>query len=123
MPKSSITIFHNPRCGKSRSTLALLENKGVQPHIIEYLKTPPTKEELRSILKKLGMKPAQIVRKSEEVFKERFAGKTLSDEQLLDALAKNPILIERPIVVKGDRAVIGRPPENVLELLTSPQLP
>ena len=120
MTKSSITIYHNPRCGKSRSTLALLEKKGIQPHIIEYLKTPPTKEELRSILKKLGIKPAQIVRKGEEVFKERFAGKTLSDEQLLDALAKNPILIERPIMVKGDRAVIGRPPENVLELLTSP---
>ncbi|HYN26857.1 MAG TPA: arsenate reductase (glutaredoxin) [Burkholderiales bacterium] len=120
MTTSSITIYHNPRCGKSRSTLALLAKKGVQPHIIEYLKAPPTKEELRSILKKLGMKPAQIVRKGEEVFKERFAGKTLSDEQLLDALAKNPILIERPIVVKGDRAVIGRPPETVLELLTSP---
>lgn len=77
MTKSSVTIYHNPRCGKSRSTLALLEEKGAQLHIIEYLKAPPTKEELRSILKKLGMKPAQIVRKGEEVFKERFAGKTL----------------------------------------------
>ncbi len=117
--KSSITIYHNPRCGKSRSTLALLEKKGVQPHIIEYLKVPPTKEELRSLLKKLGMKPAQIVRKGEDIFKEKLAGKILSDEQLLDALAKNPILIERPIVVKGDRAVIGRPPENVLTLIAS----
>jgi arsenate reductase len=116
----TITIYHNPRCGKSRGALALLEEKGVHPHIIEYLKTPPTKEELRSIVKKLGMKPGQIVRKGEEVFKEKFAGKTLSDEQLLEALVKNPILIERPIVVVGDRAVIGRPPENVLELLTSP---
>jgi arsenate reductase len=117
--KSSITIYHNPRCGKSRSALALLVEKRVQPHIIEYLKTPPTKEELRAILKKLGLKPGQIVRKGEDVYKQKFAGKTLTDEQWLEALAKNPILIERPIAVKGDRAVIGRPPENVLELLTS----
>jgi arsenate reductase (glutaredoxin) len=115
--KSATTIYHNPRCGKSRGALALLEQKGVQPHIIEYLKTPPTKEELRAILKKLGMKPEQLVRKGEDIYREKFAGRTLADEQWLDALVKNPILIERPIVVKGDRAVIGRPPENVLELL------
>lgn len=115
--KSAITIYHNPRCGKSRSALALLEEKGLQPHIIEYLKTPPAKEELRAILRKLGMKPEQIVRKGEGVYKQKFAGKALTDEQWLDALVKNPILIERPIVVKGDRAVIGRPPENVLVLL------
>jgi arsenate reductase len=115
--KSAITIYHNPRCGKSRSALALLEEKGLQPHIIEYLTTPPAKEELRAILRKLGMKPEQIVRKGEDVYKQKFAGKALTDEQWLDALVKNPILIERPIVVKGDRAVIGRPPENVLVLL------
>jgi arsenate reductase (glutaredoxin) len=115
--KSAVTIYHNPRCGKSRSTLALLEEKGIQPHIIEYLKTPPTKEELRAILKKLDMKPEQLVRKGEDIYKEKFAGKTLTDEQWLEVLVKNPILIERPIVVKGDRAVIGRPPENVMELL------
>ena len=116
---SAITIYHNPRCGKSRSALALLEEKGVQPHIIEYLKTPPTKEELRSILKKLGMKPEQIVRKGEDVYKDKFSGKQTTDEQWLEALTRNPILIERPIVVKGDRAVIGRPPENVLTLIAS----
>ncbi len=115
--KSAITIYHNPRCGKSRSALALLEEKGLQPHIIEYLKTPPAKEELRAILRKLGMKPEQIVRKGEDVYKQKFAGKALTDEQWLDALVKNPILIERPILVKGDKAVIGRPPDNVLELL------
>jgi len=115
--KSAITIYHNPRCGKSRSALALLEEKGLQPHIIEYLKTPPANEELRAILRKLGMKPEQIVRKGEDVYKQKFAGKALTDEQWLDALVKNPTLIERPIVVKGDRAVIGRPPENVLVLL------
>ena len=117
MKTANVTIYHNPRCGKSRSALTLLEEKGVQPRIIEYLKTPPTKEELRAILKKLGMKPEQLVRKSEDAYKERIAGKTLSEEQWLDALAMNPILIERPIVVKGDKAVIGRPAENVLSLL------
>jgi len=115
--KESFTIYHNPRCGKSRDTLAILEAKKAAPEIVEYLKTPPTKEQLRGILKKLAMKPEQIVRKGEDVYKQKFAGKSLTDEQWIDALAKNPILIERPIVVKGDRAVIGRPPENVLALL------
>ena len=114
---SPVSLFHNPRCGKSRSALVLLKEKGVQPNIIEYLKTPPTKEELRAILKKLGMRPEQIVRKGEDVYKQKFSGKMLTDEQWLEALVKNPILIERPIVVKGDRAVIGRPSEKVLELL------
>jgi arsenate reductase len=118
--KTGVTIYHNPRCGKSRDTLAILQGKGVEPDIIEYLKTPPTAAELRGILKKLGMKPEQIVRKGEDVYKQKFSGKPLSDDQWLDALAKNPILIERPIVVKGSKAVIGRPPENVLSLLTSP---
>ena len=110
-------IYHNPRCGKSRDTLKLLRDKGVEPDVIEYLQAPPTREELRGLLKKLGMKPEALVRKGEEVYKQKFAGKAMSDEQWLDALTKNPILIERPIVVKGTRAVLGRPPENVLELL------
>lgn len=117
MTGTLFTIYHNPRCGKSRDTLAVLQNKGIEPDIVEYLKTPLTGEELRGILKKLGMKPEQIVRKGEDVYKQKFAGKTLNDAQWLDALAKNPILIERPIVVKGSKAVIGRPPENVLTLL------
>ena len=120
MKSANVTIYHNPRCGKSRSTLMLVHEHGIKPTIIEYLKTPPTKEELRAILKKLGMMPEQIVRKGEDVYREKFAGKQMTNEQWLEALAKNPILIERPIVVKGDRAVIGRPPENVLELLPSP---
>ncbi len=115
--KNGVTIYHNPRCGKSRDTLAILEKKGAEPQIVEYLKAPPAKEELRGILKKLGMKAEQIVRKGEDAYKQKFAGKTLSEDQWLDALAKNPILIERPIVVKGGKAVIGRPPENVLALL------
>ena len=115
--KITVTMYHNPRCGKSRDTLSILKEKGVEPDIVEYLKSPPTREELRGILKKLGMKPEQIVRKGEDIFKQKFAGKNLSDDQWLDALVKNPILIERPIVVKGSKAVIGRPPENVLALL------
>lgn len=118
MPTSTVlTLYHNPRCSKSRSALAILEGKGIQPAIVEYLKTPPNKEELRAIMKKLDMKPEQIVRKGEDVYKQKVAGKNLTDEQWLDALAQNPILIERPIVVKGDRAVLGRPPEKVLELI------
>jgi arsenate reductase len=117
MVLSVVTIYHNPRCSKSRSTLALLREKGVEPEIIEYLQAPPTRAELRAILEKLRMKPEQIARKGEEVFKRKYSGKRLSDEQWLDALVTDPILIERPIVVKGDRAALGRPPENVLRLL------
>jgi arsenate reductase len=113
----AVTIYHNPRCSKSRGTLALLRENGVEPVIIEYLQAPPTRAELRAILEKLRMKPGQLVRTGEEAFKRKYAGRSLSDEQWLDALVTDPILIERPIVVKGDRAVLGRPPENVLELL------
>jgi len=112
-----VTIYHNPRCSKSRDTLALIKGEGVEPEVIEYLKTPPTKEELRGLLKKLGLKAEQLVRKGEDIYKQKFAGKALADDQWLDALAKNPVLIERPIVVKGAKAVLGRPPENVLALL------
>jgi arsenate reductase (glutaredoxin) len=114
---AGVMIFHNPRCGKSRAALTLLQDRHIEPEIVEYLKTPPTKEELRVLLEKLRMKPEQLVRKGEEVYKQKYAGRTLTDEQWLDALAKDPILIERPIVVKGREAVIGRPPENVLALL------
>lgn len=117
MAKDAITIYHNPRCGKSRAALAILADNGVEPLVVEYLKTPPTKDELRAILKKLGMEPEQLVRKGEDVYREKYAGKAMSDDQWLDALATNPILIERPIVVKGNRAVVGRPPEKVSELL------
>jgi arsenate reductase (glutaredoxin) len=113
----TFTIFHNPKCTKSRQTLALLQEHGVEPQVVEYLKNPPTAAELKGILAKLGMKPEQLVRKGEEVFKENYAGKTLTDAQWIDAMVKHPILIERPIVVSGNRAVIGRPPENVKPLL------
>ena len=117
MPDTTVTIYHNARCSKSRSTCEIVSARGIKARIIDYLATPPDRDELRQVLKKLGMKPEELVRKGEETFKECYAGKTLSDEQWLDALIAHPLLIERPIVVYGDRAVIGRPPEKVLELL------
>jgi arsenate reductase (glutaredoxin) len=109
-------IYHNPRCSKSRATLALLEERGVKPTVIEYLSRKPTAAELREIVRKLGIKPVELVRKGEEIYKKKYAGKTLSDSQWIQAMATDPILIERPIVVCGERAVIGRPPENVQSL-------
>jgi arsenate reductase len=115
---AEITIYHNPRCGKSRATLALIEERGLTPHVVEYLETPPTRTELKAILEKLGLKPEQLLRTSEDVYKAEYAGKTLTDAQWIDAMVQHPILIERPIVIRGNRAVLGRPPENVKALLT-----
>ena len=112
-----VVIYHNTRCSKSRSACEIVAGRGIDARIVEYLKTPPGKDELRELLKKLGMKPSELVRRGEEVFKENYAGKSLDEEQWLDALVAHPVLIERPIVVRGDRAVIGRPPEKVIELL------
>jgi arsenate reductase len=110
-------IYHNPRCGKSRETLSLLEQHGISPDIIEYLKTPPSVEELKSLLKKLKMKPRELMRVKEPVYKEKkLDNPKLSDEALIKAMHDNPILIERPIVVYGARAMLGRPPENVVDL-------
>ena len=117
MSKETIRIYYNPRCSKCRETVALVTERGYATDLIEYLVTPPSKEELRSLLQKLGMKPVELVRKGEEIFKQRYAGRTLSDEEWLDALVAYPVLIERPIVVRGNRAVIARPPEKVLDLL------
>jgi arsenate reductase len=111
------TIYHNPRCSKSRAALAILTGHGIDPVVIEYLKTPPTSSDLRSILDKLGMRPAQLVRKSEDLYKAKFSNRTMNDEEWLKALVKHPVLIERPIVIRGNRAIIGRPPEKVEELL------
>lgn len=115
MPRA--TIYHNPKCSKSRGALALLEQHGVDATVIEYLKTPPTAAELRSLVVKLGIEPEQLVRKGEDVYKQHYAGKTLSAEEWIAAMVRHPILIERPIVVVGSRAVLGRPPENVAQLL------
>jgi len=110
-------IYHNPRCTKSRQTLALLQENGVEPEVVLYLDNVPTTDELRDLLAKLGISPIQLVRKGEAIWKENFKGKELSDDEIIAAMISNPKLIERPIVVKDQTAVLGRPPENVLELI------
>lgn len=112
-----VVLFHNPRCSKSRSALALLQERGVDVTIVEYLKAPPTRAALADLVAKLGMPASEIVRRGEDVFREHYAGRDLSESEWLDALAAHPILIERPIAVRGARAVVGRPPERVLTLL------
>ena len=112
-----VTIFHNNRCSKSRGACDILQSQGIKAEVIEYMKTPPTEEEIRNILKKLGMKASEIVRKGEDVYKARYAGKEYSEAEWIKILSENPILIERPIIVNGDKAVIGRPVEKVLEIL------
>ncbi len=112
------TIYHNPRCSKSRASLEMLEAKGITPDIIKYLETPPTREELAKVLSKLGLKAEQIVRKGEALYKELgLAEKTLSNDEWISVLVDNPQLMERPIVVNGDKAAIGRPIEAVINIL------
>ena len=116
-PSPEIVIYHNARCSKSRSACEIVAGRGIEARIVEYLKTPPSLDELRTVLQKLGMKASELVRRGEEEYKQHYAGRTLTEDEWLDALIEHPILIERPIVVRGDRAVVGRPPEKVLELL------
>lgn len=112
------TIYHNPRCSKSRQTLAILQEKGVEPEIIEYLETPPDTSTLRLLIKKLGMAPRDLLRKGEDAYKEnQLSNPELTDEQILEYMVRYPKLIERPIVVNGEKAVLGRPPENVLDII------
>lgn len=113
-----VTIYHNPRCSKSRQTLALLEERGVKPQIIEYLKRPPDAATLKALLRLLGLEPRELMRKKEAAYKElRLGDPGLSEDHLIQAMVENPILIERPIVVSGKSAALGRPPEAVLEIL------
>jgi arsenate reductase len=115
---SDISIYHNPRCSKSRQTLQLLEERGIQPNIVLYLEHPPTKAQLQALLKKLGIGPRALLRSGEPEYAERnLADPNLSDAALIESMVACPKLIERPVVVRGERAVIGRPPENVLGLL------
>jgi arsenate reductase len=114
---SRYTIYHNPRCSKSRNTLALLQEHGVEPQIILYLEDVPDVKELKSLLAKLGITADQLVRRGEADYKVCGLGKDSSADDIIRAMATHPKLIERPIVVKGARAVLGRPPENVLELI------
>ena len=113
----NITIWHNPRCSKSRQALALLEAAGVNPEVVKYLENPPAKTELEAALKKLQISPAELVRREEAVFKTLMLSEKSSDQEWISAMVNNPILIERPVIMNDDRAVIGRPPENVRELL------
>ena len=115
---SDLTIYHNPRCSKSRQTLELIRGKGVEPEIVLYLEDVPAAEDIQDALQMLGMRPMDLIRKSESEFKEHFAGADeLTDEQLIDLMRLYPKVIERPIVVNKGKAVIGRPPENVLGVL------
>jgi|SRR5699024_7088667 len=111
------TLYHNPRCSKSRETLQLLEEKGEKIEIIKYLETPPSKEKLKRIISLLNIKPINLVRTKEKEWKENFKDKNLSDDEIIDAMISFPRLIERPIAIKDDRAAVGRPPQNVLEIL------
>ncbi len=112
-----IQMLHNPRCTKSRQALAILTESGENPEIIEYLKNPLTIEELQDIITKLKIKPEDLVRKKEPLFVENYKGKTFTDKQWIKILSENPVLIERPILIKGNKAVIGREEAKVRELL------
>ena len=114
----SVTIYHNPRCSKSRQTLALLQEHGIEPTIIEYLKTPPDAETLRRLLDALGMSPRELMRRKEKEYQEQeLDDPSLSDDDLIRAMLEHPRLIERPIVVTDKGVAIGRPPENVLQVI------
>ncbi len=113
----TVKIYHNPRCSKSRQTLALIKEQGVEPEVIEYLVTPPSKEELDSILNMLGMEPLELMRRGESEFKEHIRGRQLGRAETVALMVEHPKVIERPIVVSGNRAAVGRPPEAVLEIL------
>ena len=114
----AMKILHNPRCSKSRKTLALIEQAGIEPDVVLYLETPPTAAELEEILGKLGLEPIELIRRGEEIYKQLGpGGRELSRQEAIELMVAHPILIERPIVIAGERAVLGRPPENVNELL------
>jgi arsenate reductase len=114
----TITIFHNPRCSKSRATLSLLQEQGIEPEIVLYLESPPDAGELRIILDKLGMSPRELMRTGEAEFRQQgLEDESLTDDELITAMVANPKLIQRPIVLAGGRAAMGRPPESVLDIL------
>ena len=111
-------IWHNPRCSKSRQTLALIQEKGIEPEIILYLETPPSAKDLADVINKLGIEPRALLRKGEDAYKScGLADTSLSDKAIIEAMVSHPKLIERPVVISGSKAVLGRPPENVQALL------
>lgn len=114
---STVTIMHNPRCSKSREALKILEESGVNAEIVKYLETPPTKEELKELLKMLGISARELMRTKEAIYKELNLKSVTDEDALIDAMVENPKLIERPIIIKDGKAVIGRPPSNIKLLL------
>ncbi len=112
-----ITILHNPRCSKSRAAIDYLEEKGITPIIVKYLDTPLNHQEIKQVLDKLGMKPIELIRQNEDYYKNEIKGKDFSDEELIIAMVENPKLIERPIIINGQKAVVGRPTEKIDEVL------
>ena len=112
-----IQIWHNPKCSKSRAAMDLLESKNIDANVVKYLETTPSKEQLKDVLKKLNMKASQLLRTGEDIYKELNLKQIDDEETLIDFMVKNPILIERPIIIKGNRAVIARPIENLSELI------
>lgn len=110
-------IYHNPRCSKSRSTLAILEENNEKIEIVEYLKSTPNEEDLKGIIAMLGITPLALIRKGEAIYKSDYKGKALSDAEWIKTMVAHPILIERPIVIKNGKAMIGRPPESVISIL------
>jgi arsenate reductase len=112
-----IKIYHNPRCSKSRQSLEILENSGKEFETVKYLETIPSTEELKEVISLLNISPIDLVRKNEKIWKEEYKGKELSDSEIIKAMVENPKLIERPIVINGNKAVVGRPPENIKEII------
>ena len=114
---SDYTIFHNPRCSTSCKAMSLLKENGIEPDVVEYLKEAPTEEDLRKLLAKLGLPAEQLVRKKDALYKEKYQGLQLNEHEWIRVMHENPQLIERPVVIRGHRAVIGRPVENIVELI------
>lgn len=115
--KEKIIVYHNARCTKSREACSILNDKGIAFDTVEYIKTPLNQTEIKALLKKLGLKAEEFVRKKEPLFQQKFATKKFTEAQWIKLMVENPILIERPIIVKGNKALIGRPPERVLEMI------
>ena len=113
----NIQIYHNPRCGKSREALQYLKDKGIEPQIILYLQNPPTFDELKELVRKLKINPTELIRKKEKIFIENYSTAHLSDDEWIKVMTEHPILIERPIIISGDNAVIGRPKERIDEVI------
>ena len=114
---ASVTIWHNPRCSKSRNAVALLEENGVEAEIVKYLETPPSREEIVEVLKMLGISARELMRTKEDIYKELGLKDVTDEDALIDAMVENPKLIERPVVIKDGKAAIGRPIENIIELI------